>query len=120
MEGIQLMYLHDIKVSLDLVHSKEMTSLIEMKSAIAETRSIIDGSARHGPFHALYRRLSEDLDRKHLLDGLDCIIEASERRCLDFHALSCHIESICLFCDLRIQYKDKSFLRNTLYKSAFL
>ena len=75
---VELMDFHDVEILLDLVHCEEMTRDIKVKTAVAESRLVLDLNARKSPVFVRCRRVSKDFNRKHLLDGLDCIIEAVE------------------------------------------
>ena len=119
-EGIEFMHLHDVEISLHLFHTEEVTRLIKVKTSIAKTWSIIDRCAWHNPLHTVCSSLLVDLYRKHLLDGLDRIVETTQRRSLNDHSLPAHFESIGLSCDFRILNEDKTLVGRALSKSAFL
>ena len=96
MKRIHFMDLHQIKNLLHLVDTVEMTSLIKMLSSIFETRSILDLAAWKFPFLVWSSHLAINFCRKHLLHCLDCIVEASEIRCLHLHTASGDLKPISL------------------------
>ena len=77
-EGVQLVHLHDVKISLDHVHVEEMTHNVHVHSAVSETRSVIDFAAWKRPVKSGGFCFSEDFGRKHLLDRLYRVIESPE------------------------------------------
>ena len=74
-----------------------------MQTAVSETWSIIDLHAWQSPLLVSGCSLSEHFHRKHLLDGLDSIVESVEAGCLNFHSLLCYIESVCLVRHFSVQ-----------------
>ena len=66
-----------------------------MQTTVAEAWGVLDLYARKSPFLVCCSNLSEYLDRKHLLDGLDCIVESVKAGCLHFHSILCDVEGIC-------------------------
>ena len=70
-ECIELMYLHDVDISLYCVHAEEMSCLIEVETAVSEAWGIVYRRAWHGPVCLRNCSLAEYLCRKHLLHGLD-------------------------------------------------
>ena len=47
-----------------------------METAVSETWSVVDLHAWKSPLLVSGCNLAEYFDRKHLLDGLDCIVES--------------------------------------------
>ena len=68
-----------------------------MHASVSETWFVLDVHALKTPFLVGGLCLAEDLGRKHLLDGLDRIIESSERRCLDGGAVLADTQCVGLF-----------------------
>ena len=67
-----------------------------MQATVAEAWGVLDLYARKSPFLVSCSNLAEYLDRKHLLDGLDCIVESVKAGCLHFHSIFGDFEGICL------------------------
>ena len=107
-EGVQLVHLHDVKISLDHVHVEEMTHNVHVHSAVSETRGVIDLAAWERPVKLRGFRLSEDFCRKHLLDRLYRVIESSQRRCFHTYCFLADIQSVSFFCKLRIDGEYES------------
>ena len=118
-KSVELVHLHDVEISLHFFHSEEMTRLIKVKSTITEARCIVDLHTWDSPVSRC-RSLCIDLHRKHLLDGLDGIIETSERRSLNSCTLSVNRECICLFRKFSIDCEDKSCLSGSLCNLTLL
>ena len=57
---------------------EEMSSFVKMSTAVSEARCVADGTALHSPVGICGCCLSENLDRKHLLDCLDGINDTVE------------------------------------------
>ena len=108
------MYLHDIKISLDHLNSEEVTALVKMKTTITETRRILYPHTWQRPVGLRCRFLAVDINRKHLLDGLDGIIESAKIRRLNTNALWSHLQNVSFRCYGRILYKYKTGLCRTL------
>ena len=96
-KSVELVYLHDIEIFLYLVDAEEMSCFVKVKTAICKTRSICDLYTWKFPFLSGSFSLSEDLDRKHLLDGLDSIVETFELRSLDYCSILAYRKCVC-FC----------------------
>ena len=74
-----------------------------MQTAVSETWSIVDLHAWQSPLPVSGCNLAEYFDRKHLLDGLDGIVESVEAGCLNFHSLLGYIEGVCLVRHFSVQ-----------------
>ena len=68
-----------------------------MHASVSETWFVLDVHALKSPILAGSLGLAEDFSRKHLLDGLDSVIESSERRSLDGGGVLIDIQCIGLF-----------------------
>ena len=78
MELVEFVDFHQVQISLDLLDTEEMTSFVKMETTVSETWSIIDCHDRKHPGGVSRHGICEYLDRKHLLDGLHCIIESTK------------------------------------------
>ena len=112
-ELIEFIYLHDIKITLNLFNTEEMTSLIKMKTTISETWSIRNSNALHSPRSLRSRCSSENLNRKKLLDGLDSIVESTKTRSLNTNHISFHVKCVSLSWNSLIVCKHKTCLCST-------
>ena len=74
-----------------------------MQATVSETWGVIDLHAWQSPLPVSGCNLAEYFDRKHLLDGLDGIVESVEAGCLNFHSILGYIEGVCLVRHFSVQ-----------------
>ena len=86
-KGVELVDFHNIKISLDSIYVKEMTGNIHVHTSVAESRRVVDLAAWDSPVCVSSNSLAVDFCREHLLDSLNCVIEAVKRRCRDLYSL---------------------------------
>ena len=77
-QSVKFMDFHYIEHILDGLHSEEVTSLIDEKSAISETRSIRYCAARHRPIDTLSSCITIDLHRHKLFESLHSPVESAQ------------------------------------------
>ena len=67
-----------------------------METSVCESWCVIDYYARESPCKVSSLSSAVYLCRKHLLYGLDGIVESVKAGCLHFNAFACHLERISL------------------------
>ena len=108
-EAVQFISSHDIEISLHLIDIEEMTCHVEMHSAVCESWLVLDGSAREHPILSCSFRFSIISSREHLSDGLRCIAETGNGRCLDLDSFLGNVNEVLFRCKFLIKSKFNAF-----------
>ena len=119
MEGVELVDFHHVEIFLHHVHVEEMSHHVHVHTSVSEPWGILDPAARQAPVLLCGCLLSEDLDRKHLLDGLDGIDEAVESGCLYLDSFSADLEPVCLLRKVLVDAECESCRGGAFHDLAF-
>ena len=97
-KGIELVYFHDVEISLHFIHVEEVAGYVHMHSPVPESRCIFNPCAWEFPVSVGSCSLPEYLYRKHLLQSLNGIVESAEAGCLYLYFIGSDVQPVSLGC----------------------
>ena len=119
-EGVEFVDFHHVDVFLHHVHVEEMSRNVHVHASVSEAWFVLDFNALESPFLAGSGSLSVYLGRKHLLEGLDGVVESVEGRSLYVHAFFAYSENVCLFGKGCVNAEVESVRSGVVVYGAFL